>query len=81
VRRWVSERVRAAGPAAPAELYQELLRCVEPPLLDEIMKRLEGNRWVAAQWLGLNRATVRKKLALYDLHQHPAADEADDNGE
>ena len=31
------------------------------------MRRLKGNRWVAAQWLGLNRATVRKKLALYGL--------------
>jgi DNA-binding protein Fis len=37
------------------------------------MRRLKGNRWVAAQWLGLNRATVRKKLALYGL--------ADVNGE
>ena len=40
------------------------------------MRRVQGNRWVAAQWLGLNRATVRKKLGLYgltDAHrpQHP----------
>jgi hypothetical protein len=33
------------------------------------MRRVQGNRWVAAQWLGLNRATVRKKLALYDLNR------------
>jgi DNA-binding protein Fis len=31
------------------------------------MRRLDGNRFVAAQWLGLNRATVRKKLGLYGL--------------
>ena len=31
------------------------------------LRRLRGNRWVAAQWLGLNRATVRKKLGLYGL--------------
>jgi DNA-binding protein Fis len=31
------------------------------------MRRVHGNRWVAAQWLGLNRATVRKKLGLYHL--------------
>ena len=31
------------------------------------MRRLQGNRWVAAQWLGLNRATVRKKLTKYGL--------------
>ena len=35
--------------------------------LDEVMRRVHGNRWVAAQWLGLNRATVRKKLGLYHL--------------
>jgi DNA-binding protein Fis len=43
------------------------LRCVEPVLLEEVMRRVQGNRWAAAQWLGLNRATVRKKLGLYDL--------------
>ncbi|MEI7686476.1 MAG: helix-turn-helix domain-containing protein [Planctomycetota bacterium] len=40
---------------------------MEPPLLEELMRRLQDNRWVAAQWLGLNRATVRKKLARYNL--------------
>ena len=42
------------------------------------MQRLHGNRWVAAQWLGLNRATVRKKLALYELHRNQANNTADD---
>jgi hypothetical protein len=46
------------------------------------MRRVQGNRWVAAQWLGLNRATVRKKLGRYgltDAHRGPnaAADEGD----
>ncbi len=72
VRLWVAERVRQAGNRPPEDLYLELLRLVEPPLLDEVMRRLNNNRWAAAQWLGLNRATVRKKLALYDLHQQPA---------
>jgi two-component system, NtrC family, nitrogen regulation response regulator GlnG len=67
VRKWLADRVRAAGPGAPSELYAELLRCVEPALLGEVMRRVQGNRWVGAQWLGLNRATVRKKLGLYGL--------------
>jgi len=67
VRRWVLERMQSGGTDAPASLYADLLNCVEPPLLEEVMRRLKGNRWVAAQWLGLNRATVRKKLTLYDL--------------
>jgi two-component system nitrogen regulation response regulator GlnG len=69
VRKWLADRVRAGGTAVPADLYDELLHLVEPSLLDEVLRRVQGNRWVAARWLGLNRATVRKKLAHYDLHQ------------
>jgi two-component system nitrogen regulation response regulator GlnG len=67
VRAWLVDRLNAGGSATPAGLYQDLLNCVEPALLDEVMRRVHGNRWVAAQWLGLNRATVRKKLAQYGL--------------
>ena len=67
VRQWVEERIKHSRPEAPGELYGELLRCVEPALLEEVMRRVQGNRWVAAQWLGLNRTTVRKKLGLYEL--------------
>jgi two-component system, NtrC family, nitrogen regulation response regulator GlnG len=80
VRDWFAERVRQAGKETPADLYAELLRLVEPPLLDEVMKRVNGNRWAGALWLGLNRATVRKKLGLYGLHQAAQA-EAEEEGE
>jgi len=81
VRQWLAERVRANGPTPPNDLYAELLRCVEPALLAEVMKRVQGNRWLAAQWLGLNRATVRKKLALYDLYQTAAPETAEEKSE
>jgi two-component system nitrogen regulation response regulator GlnG len=81
VRGWLADRLRGLGPAAPDDLYTELLRCVEPALLDEVMQRLQGNRWAAAQWLGLNRATVRKKLALYGLHPHNGGAGEEDNGD
>jgi two-component system nitrogen regulation response regulator GlnG len=67
VRLWFADRAKTANSRAPADLYQDLLRCVEPALLDEVLRRVHGNRWAAAQWLGLNRATVRKKLGLYGL--------------
>jgi two-component system, NtrC family, nitrogen regulation response regulator GlnG len=82
---WLQDRIQAAGSQAHANLYEELLRCIEPPLLEELMRRLQGNRVVAAQWLGLNRATVRKKLAEYgltDVHrpnQRPAEDNEDES--
>jgi DNA-binding protein Fis len=56
-----------------------LLRLVEPQLLEEVIRRLQGNRWAAAQWLGLNRATVRKKLTQYGLeHIHRSDEEEED---
>jgi two-component system nitrogen regulation response regulator GlnG len=67
VRHWLEEKIRAGRPALPDDLHGELLRCIEPVLLEEVMRRVQGNRWAAARWLGLNRATVRKKLGLYDL--------------
>ncbi len=69
VRRWLAEQVRATATEGPQELYAELLRCIEPALLEDVMRRVQGNRWTAARWLGLNRATVRKKLAQYNLQE------------
>jgi two-component system nitrogen regulation response regulator GlnG len=66
VRRWTVERISAAN-GSPHDLYDELLRSVEPALLDEVLRRVRGNRWEAARQLGLNRATVRKKLSEYGL--------------
>jgi two-component system nitrogen regulation response regulator GlnG len=69
VREWLADQVRAAGAEPPHDLYESLLSCVEPALLEDLMRRVQDNRWVAARWLGLNRATVRKKLAHYGLSQ------------
>jgi two-component system nitrogen regulation response regulator GlnG len=79
VLKWVVEQIRAAGQESPHELYEKLLETIEPPMLEEVIRRLQGNRWVAAQWLGLNRATVRKKLTKYGLeHLGAAGDKQDD---
>jgi len=75
VKQWVEDRVRAGAGQPPAELYAELLRCIEPALLEDVMRRVQDNRWVAARWLGLNRATVRKKLHLYGLSQSAKDDQ------
>jgi two-component system, NtrC family, nitrogen regulation response regulator GlnG len=73
VRQWVDEKVRSAGAETPAGLYADLLHCVEPALLDEVLRRVQGNRWVAAQWLGLNRATLRKRLVRYFPSDEPGS--------
>jgi two-component system nitrogen regulation response regulator GlnG len=81
VRKWLAERIRANGNETPTDLYGDLLRVVEPALLDDVLKRLGGSRWAAAQWLGLNRATVRKKLAAYGIDQSRAEEEAGERAE
>jgi two-component system nitrogen regulation response regulator GlnG len=81
VRAWLADKVRAGGPDGPDNLYDALQKCVEPALLADLMRRLQGNRWVAARWLGLNRATVRKKLARFGLEGIDGSPEQNDGDE
>lgn len=49
------------------DVYQLVLKQVEPPLLRCVMAQCDGNQSKAAQILGLNRNTLRKKLLEYGL--------------
>lgn len=49
------------------DFYQLVLSQVEPPLLREIMTYTRHNQTRAAEMLGLNRGTLRKKLRQYDI--------------
>lgn len=51
----------------PAAVYELVLREVEEPLLRAVMNRAEGNQSRAAGMLGINRATLRKKLRQHGL--------------
>lgn len=51
----------------PANLYDLVLCEVERPLLEEVLRRTRGNISKAAQYLGLNRATLRKKLERHGI--------------
>ncbi|MCC6208527.1 MAG: DNA-binding transcriptional regulator Fis [Gammaproteobacteria bacterium] len=51
----------------PTDLYEMVLCEVEQPLLRTVMQFTRGNQSLAAQILGLNRSTLRKKLAKYGL--------------
>lgn len=57
----------ALGGYAPKALYEAVLGQVEPPLLRATLRYCDGNQSRAASILGINRATLRKKLAAYDI--------------
>ena len=48
--------------AEPHSMHDMLIQTVEKPLLDVVMKQAQGNQSKAAEWLGLNRNTLRRKL-------------------
>lgn len=50
-----------------ADLYQMVLAEVELPLLEVVLEYTRNNQSRAAEVLGLNRGTLRKKLKQYDL--------------
>ena len=51
------------------DLYEKVLARVERPLLDLVLAHTGGNQVKAAQLLGLNRNTLRKKLAGLGMDQ------------
>jgi Fis family transcriptional regulator len=51
----------------PDGLYDLVLQEVETPLLREVLAWAGGNQSKAAAALGINRATLRKKLGLHGI--------------
>ncbi len=51
----------------PTNLYNFFINEVEKPFLEVVMQQVDGNQTKAAEVLGINRNTLRKKLKMYDL--------------
>lgn len=51
----------------PTELYSSVLDQIEPPLLRATLRYCDNNQSKAAEMLGLNRATLRKKLRQHKI--------------
>lgn len=58
---------RDLGGEEPHSMYDMLVRAVERPLLEVVMSQADNNQSRAAEWLGLNRNTLRKKLVEHKL--------------
>ena len=51
----------------PNDLYNMVLQQVEEPLLELLLNYVDGNQSRAAECLGLNRGTLRKKPKIHNL--------------
>jgi len=51
----------------PQYLYRQVIKQVEYPLLKTMMKRTHYNQSWAAQLLGINRATLYRKLKCHGM--------------
>jgi Fis family transcriptional regulator len=67
VERSLDEYFRRLDGEPPHGIYDMVIAHVERALLTTILDRSNGNQTQAAEMLGLNRNTLRAKLAKYKL--------------
>jgi Fis family transcriptional regulator, factor for inversion stimulation protein len=53
--------------AEPSSLHELFLGAAEKPLLEVVLRHADGNQSKAADWLGINRNTLRRKLLDHKL--------------
>lgn len=51
----------------PAAIYDMVLKSVEKPMLELVLSKAGTNQTLAAEMLGINRNTLRKKLTEHQL--------------
>jgi Fis family transcriptional regulator len=62
VRRSLERYFKDLDGAKPRAIYDMVLKNIERPMLELVLDRAEGNQSVAAEMLGINRNTLRKKI-------------------
>jgi Fis family transcriptional regulator, factor for inversion stimulation protein len=68
VRRSLKEYFRDLDGEDPCcEMYDMVMNCVEKPLLEMVLEQVGGNQTRAAEMLGINRNTLRKKMQLHGI--------------
>ncbi|MGV8933835.1 MAG: helix-turn-helix domain-containing protein [Gallionellaceae bacterium] len=55
------------GEQPSTSIFDMVMNCVEKPLIETVMHHAEGNQTRAADLLGINRNTLRKKIIQHDI--------------
>ena len=53
----------------PSNVYDMVVKSIERPMLEVTLRQAGGNQTLAAEMLGINRNTLRKKLNEHRLMQ------------
>jgi len=67
VRRAIEGYFRDLDGEKPCRVYDMVINCVEKPLLESVLHRVRGNQSHAAEMLGINRNTLRKKMRVHGI--------------
>lgn len=67
VRATLEQYLKDLRGAEPAGMHAMIVTAVEKPLLEVVMRHTNGNQSRAAEWLGINRNTLRRKLLDHKL--------------
>lgn len=67
VRKALGEYFKDLDGEEPHAVYDMVIGCVERPLLEMVLHHAGGNQTRAADVLGMNRNTLRKKMQLHGL--------------
>ena len=67
VKKSLEKYFRDLGEMQPHNVYEMVVFTVEKPILEAVMARAKGNQSQAAEMLGINRNTLRKKLQQHGL--------------
>lgn len=62
VRRSLERYFKDLDGTRPQSIYDMVLKNVERPMLEAVLDHAEGNQTIAAEMLGINRNTLRKKI-------------------
>ena len=67
VRKSLERYFKDLGEQTPSNVYEMVVLTVEKPVFEAVMARAGGNQSHAAEMLGINRNTLRKKLQQHQL--------------